>query len=88
MIKILRDTKELVECEGVMGIAMNTLKNELPCREYTVFGTGMLPCTEEDVGTMFANFIVSSIKTMSKETDMNQLKIYQHFLDELQKLNL
>lgn len=88
MIKVLNNEKELLECEGILGIAMNRLRSNLPISECLIFGSGNLPLGEKVIASVLAKFIFSSIKTMSKQKDLNELKIYQYFLDELQQLNL
>lgn len=87
MIKVLNNEKELLECEGVIGIAMNRLRSNLTISECSMFGAGYLPQNEKLIASVLAKFIFSSIKTMSKQKNLNELKIYQYFLDELQKLN-
>lgn len=88
MIKVLNNEKELLECEGILGIAINRLRSNLPINEYSIFGAGNLPLGEKFIASVLAKFIFSSIKTMSKQKDLNELKIYQYFLDELKQLNL
>lgn len=56
MIKVLNNEKELLECEGILGIAINRLRSNLPINEYSIFGAGNLPLGEKFIASVLAKF--------------------------------